>query len=311
MIYDTIIIGAGPAGLTAAIYTLRAGLSTLIMEDPSVMSQAGYAAIIENFPGFPEGINGIGLVSNFKKQVNSLGGTIISGRVKVVSSRDEQGKGLWQVSSDKGEYKTVSVIVASGATAKRLGVKGELEFAGKGVSYCAVCDGIFFKDKNIAVVGGGDSALEEALFLIRFAKKVTIIHRRDRLRAVKLLQDRVFSDKKIEVAWNSVVDRIWGKDKVEKIRIKDTRSGFLAEIECEGVFVSIGKTPNTGFLKNVLDINENSYIITDKSLKTSACGIFACGDCRDTLFRQIVTACGDGALSAESCIRYIDSMKGV
>ena len=310
MIYDTIIIGAGPAGLTAAIYALRAKLNTLVIEDPSVMSQAGYSTVVENFPGFPEGISGVRLILNFKKQVGLLGGTIISGNVKVVNSFNEQGRGLWQISADKGEYKTVSVIAASGATAKRLGVKGEAKFSGKGVSYCAVCDGVFFKDKHIAVIGGGDSALEEALFLTRFAKKVTIIHRRDKLRAVKLLQDRVFSNKKIEIAWDSVMDEISGKDKVEKIRIKNTKSGALTETECEGVFVSIGKTPNTGFLKNVLDIDENGYIITDKSLKASAYGVFACGDCRDTLFRQIITACGDGALAAKSCTSYIDSMKG-
>jgi thioredoxin reductase (NADPH) len=309
VIYDTVIIGAGPAGLTAAIYALRGKLNAINIEDPGVMSQAGYAAIIENFPGFPNGISGIELISNFKKQVSILGGAIIQGGVKAISSCGEQGRSMWRISSDKGEYKGLSVIVASGAVAKRLGVKGEAEFSGKGVSYCAVCDGIFFKDKHIAVVGGGDSALEEALFLSRFAKRLTIIHRRDKLRAVKLLQDRVFSSSKIDIAWDSVVDEISGSSKVEKIRIRDIRSGSLSEIGCEGVFVSIGKSPNTGFLKTVLDIDENGYIITDKGLKTSVCGVFACGDCRDTLFRQVITACGDGALSAGSCIGYVDSMK--
>jgi thioredoxin reductase (NADPH) len=304
--YDVIIIGAGPAGLTAAIYVLRAGLHMRVIEDPSIASQAGYAAMVENFPGFPEGISGVELLSRFKKQVSVLGGNIIPGGVKAVSRYKGHGQREWQVLSGKESYKTVSLIVASGAQAKRLNVKGESEFSGKGVSYCAVCDGVFFKDKHIAVIGGGDSALEEALFLTRFAKKVTIIHRRDKLRAVKLLQNRAFADKKIEIAWNSVIDEVLGKGKVERIRIKNTKSGSLTETGCEGVFVSIGKTPNTDFLKNVLDIDENGYIITDNGLKASAQGIFACGDCRNTMFRQIVTACGDGALAADSCIRYID-----
>jgi thioredoxin reductase (NADPH) len=311
LIYDTVIIGAGPAGLTAAIYALRAGLDMCVIEDPSVTSQAAYAAKVENFPGFPEGINGVELLSRFKKQVGLFGGHIISGRVEAVNRCEGQAQCLWQVLSDKKSYKTISVIIASGAQSKRLNVKGESKFAGKGVSYCAVCDGIFFKNKHITIVGGGDSALEEALFLTKFAGKVTILHRRDRLRAVKLLQERVFADKKIEIMWDSVIEEIMGKDKVEKIKIKNLKSCSLTEIGCEGVFVSIGKTPNTGFLKNTLDIDKNGYIITDNALKASAQGIFACGDCRDTMFRQIVTACGDGALAVDSCIRYIDMVKNV
>lgn len=309
IIYDVIIIGAGPAGLTAAIYALRAKLRTLIIEEPSITSQAGYAAMVENFPGFPEGISGVGLLSRFKEQVGSLGGHISPKGVKAICRYRHHAQGIWQVSSDRESYKTMSVIIATGAAAKKLNVNGESEFSGKGVSYCAVCDGIFFKDRHIAVVGGGDSALEEALFLTRFAGKVTIVHRRDRLRAVKLLQEKAFAEKKIEIAWNSVIEEIMGNDRVEKIRIKDTKSGSLIDINCEGVFISIGKTPNTGFLKNLLDIDENGYIMTDNTLKASVQGVFACGDCRDTLFRQIVTACGDGALAADSCIRYIDKIE--
>jgi thioredoxin reductase (NADPH) len=307
--YDVIIIGAGPAGLTAAVYALRARLRTLIIESPFIISQAGYAGAIENFPGFPKGISGVELLSRFKDQVGLLGGNIISGNVREIKTFDENSSKLWQVFLEDNQYKTVSIIAACGAAARRLEVKGEAEFLGKGVSYCAVCDGMFFKDKDIAVVGGGDSAVEEALFLTRFAAKVYIIHRRNKLRAAKILQDRALADKKINILWDSVIEEIIGGNKVTKLKIKNTMTGLLEEMACDGLFVSIGKTPNAGFLKNIIDINEDGYIITDKELRTSAQGIFACGDCRDTLFRQVITACGDGALAAESCTRYIDSTR--
>jgi len=309
-IYDTIIIGAGPAGLTAAIYTLRAGLKTLVLESPSAMSQAGYAAIIENFPGFPDGISGAGLIQKQKEQAKHLGAEIISAHVDKVESIRENSIESWSVTADTNNYRALSIIVASGASAKRLDTKGEDRFIGKGVSYCAICDGVFFKDKIIAVVGGGDSALEEALFLTRFAKKIYIIHRRDKLRAVKSLQDKALSDPKIEVVWSSVIDEIFGDNMASGIVISNNDTGKTDKLACEGIFISIGKTPSTDFVKDIIDLDENNYIKTDKSLATSMPGIFACGDCRDTFLRQIVTACGDGALAAESCIRYIDSMKG-
>ncbi len=311
MIYDVVIIGAGPAGLTAGIYTLRAGMSTLIIDCPSVISQAAYAFIVENFPGFPHGISGNELLSNLKKQVNILGGLFSSGNVNAMERYAEKGQTFWDIKLEGKHYRSLSAIMATGASAKKLDSKGEEKFLGKGVSYCATCDGIFFKDRPITVVGGGNSALEEALFLTRFARKVIIVHRRDRLRAVQLLQDRVFADKKIEIAWNSIVDEILGDNRVLGLRIKDVLTGRLRNIECEGVFVSIGKNPNTYFLKGLTELDSQGYIVTGKNLETSQEGVFACGDCRDSIFKQIVTSCGDGALAAETCRQYIDARKGL
>jgi thioredoxin reductase (NADPH) len=311
LIYDVVIIGAGPAGLTAGIYTLRAGMSTLIIDCPSVISQAAYAFIVENFPGFPHGISGHELLSNLKKQVNTLGGLFSSGNVNAMEKYAEKGQTFWDIKLEGKHYRSLSAITATGASAKKLDSKGEEKFLGKGVSYCATCDGIFFKDRTITVVGGGNSALEEALFLTRFARKVIIVHRRDRLRAVQLLQDRVFADKKIEIAWNSIVDEILGDNRVLGLRIKDVLTGRLRNIECEGVFVSIGKNPNTYFLKGLTELDSQGYIVTGKNLETSQEGVFACGDCRDSIFKQIVTSCGDGALAAETCRQYIDARKGL
>lgn len=312
MIYDAAIIGAGPAGLTAGIYTSRAGLNTFITDDLSNISQAAYAGIIENFPGFDKGINGAEFISRSKTQVLSFGGDVVSQKVKEVRPIVVEGRHCFQVSCDNAEYTALAVIAASGAFARRLGVKGEAEFLGKGVSYCAVCDGAFFKDKAIAVAGGGDSAVEEALFLTRFAKKVVIIHRRDKLRAVKALQEKVFSNKKIEISWDSVVEEVIGSGtaKMSGLKIRNTKTQKTSHLECEGLFVSIGRIPNTDFLKNTVDLDTNGYIITGKGLSTTAKGVFACGDCRDTLLMQVVTACADGAVAAQSCLAYIDKIKG-
>jgi thioredoxin reductase (NADPH) len=308
LIHDVIVIGAGPAGLTAALYVLRANLKALIIEDPFIASQAAYAFVIENFPGFPGGISGMDLMKKLKEQVASFGVEILSESAAGITNSG-QGPQLWQVSAGKSVYGAVSVIVASGAIPKKLGVSGEYEFTGKGVSYCAACDGALFKDKNVVVAGGGDSALEEALFLSRFAKKVSIVHRRDKLRAAKILQTKVFAQDKIGIMWNSAIEEIMGEKAVSKLRLRDTVTGELRDIDCQGLFVSVGTTPNTDFVKDTLDMDENGYIITGNGLSASAQGIFVCGDCRDTLFRQIVTACGDGAVAARSCVHYVDTMK--
>jgi thioredoxin reductase (NADPH) len=311
LIYDIVIIGAGPAGLTAAMYALRARMAVLVIECPSVISQAIYALTVENFPGFPDGINGSEFITNLKKQVNSLGGSILSSDIKSIERHAPGDQDTFHVRTEKAQYDALSVIIATGASAKRLNSQGEERFLGKGVSYCAACDGMFFKDRHIAVVGGGDSALEEALFLTRFAKRIFLIHRRDKLRAVKLLQDRVFSNAKIDIVWNSVIDEILGDNKMLGLRVKNKSTGISADLDCQGLFVSIGKTPNTGFLQGMVGLDSQGYIITDKALETSEKGIFACGDCRDTLFRQIITACGDGALASEICRKYIDAKKGL
>ena len=308
--YDVIIIGAGPAGLTAAIYTLRARLKALIIESPSIMSQAGYAAFVENFPGFSQGVSGTQLLSDLKAQAASLGAELISGDVNGVESLKQKTQNVWQVNTTEKHYPALSIIAASGTSVRKLGISGEDKFLGKGLSYCAICDGAFFKEKEIAVIGGGDAAVEEAIFLTRFASKVTIVHRRDRLRATRLLQERALSDKKIDISWSSIVDKILGENKVSGLRLKNSDTNILTELRCEGVFVSIGAIPNTGFLKNTVGLNDGGYITTDRELKASEKGIFACGDCRDTYLKQIVTACGDGALAAYSCQQYIDQLKG-
>lgn len=309
-IYDVIIIGAGPAGLTAAIYILRAHLKTLIIESPSIMSQAGYAVLIENFPGFPQGISGSQFIANLKIQVTSLGAELIVDDVGGIEFLKEQKQEILQVNTSDKAYQALSLIVASGASARKLGIPDEDRFLGKGLSYCATCDGVFFKDKIIAVIGGGDTAIEEALFLTRFAKKIYIIHRRDRLRAVKSLQDKALSSQKIEIIWSSVVNEILGEGTVAGLRLKNRVTAKRDDLECQGVFISIGKRPNTDFLKDIVALDKNSYIRADKDLHTSKTGIFACGDCRDTFLRQIITACGDGALAAYSCQQYIEHLKG-
>ncbi len=305
-IYDVIIIGAGPAGLTAAMYTSRACLKTLIIENPSIMSQAGYAVLVENFPGFTQGVSGPQFIANLKSQAISLGAELIVGNVNSVKFLKQQNHGIWQINTLDKTYRALSQIVASGASARKLDIPDEDRFLGKGLSYCATCDGAFFKDKEIAVIGGGNSAVEEAIFLTRFAGKVTIIHRRDKLRATRFLQEKAFSNKRIDILWNSIVDKILGDSKVSGLRLKNLDTNTLRELRCEGVFVSIGKIPNTEFLKGVTSLDDNGYVITDRELKTSEKGIFACGDCRDTFLRQIVTACGDGALAAYSCQQYIE-----
>ena len=308
--YDVIIIGAGPAGLTAAIYTLRARLKTLIVGSASIMSQAGYALLVENFPGFAQGISGPQLISEVKTQAMSLGAEFLTGDVNGVESLKQQDQEIWQADISGKKYSAMSLIVATGASSRKLGIMDEDKLLGRGVSYCATCDGAFFKDKEIAVIGGGDAAVAEAIFLTRFASKVTIVHRRERLRATKLLQEKAFANKAIEVSWNSVVDKILGHSKVSGLQLRDVNTNALKEFSCEGVFVSIGKIPNTEFLKSIANLDDNGYVITDRELKVSERGVFACGDCRDTSLRQIVTACGDGALAAYSCQQYLDEMKG-
>lgn len=308
--HDAVIIGAGPAGLTAAIYTLRAGLSTLVIEDPATLSQAGYAASVENLTGFPEGIRGSEFIQKGRQQITAFGAEVISGRVETVRTVDNGKYNLWDIALGGRNCRSMSVIAASGASPKRLNVPGEESFLGKGVSYCAICDGLFFRNKAVAVAGGGNSAVEEALFLTKFASKVYIIHRRNALRAVKLLQDEALSNDKIEIIWDSVIEEISGDGKVSQLKLRNAADNTMSRLDCEGLFVSIGSSPNTDFVRGLADLDESGYIITDKYLSSSRPGIFACGDCRDTALRQIITACGDGALAGTSCQQYIDKIKG-
>jgi thioredoxin reductase (NADPH) len=303
MDYDVIIIGGGPAGLTAGIYASRARLKALLIESFSVPGQAVTTDHIENYPGFPDGINGFELIEKFKNQAGKFGAEIIADEVKSIKP-DRAG---WKIETEHKSYTALSVIIATGASPKKLNAPGEDSFRGKGVSYCATCDGALFKDREVVVVGGGDTALEEALFLTRFVKRATVIHRRDALRGTKILQERTFANKKIGFMWDSVVSEILGSNKVTGVKVKNLKSGREMDFPCDGVFIFVGYAPNTGFLKGLAKLDENGYVITDDNCNTSRPGIFACGDCCRKLLRQVVTACGQGATAAFVCQQYLES----
>jgi thioredoxin reductase (NADPH) len=311
MDYDVIIIGGGPAGLTAALYASRARLKTLVLESFSVPGQAIITDCIENYPGFPEGISGFELVDRFKKQAEKFGTEFKASHVKDIKECKEGKYAAWEVTTEKESYHSLALIIASGARPKKLGLAGEERLQGRGVSYCATCDGALYKDKDIIVVGGGDTAIEEALFLTRFAKKVSLVHRRNRLRATKILQERALSNEKIDFIWESEVIDVLGEQKVKGVRVKNVKTAEESEVACNGVFVFVGYLPNTDFVKGVVKPDKNGYIITDDDMNTSKKGIFACGDARKKLLRQVVTACGDGATAAFSAQQYVEELKGI
>jgi thioredoxin reductase (NADPH) len=250
-------------------------------------------------------VNGFELIEKFKVQALKFGTEFVSGEVKDI----KESKPGWQIVTEDKTYTALSVIIATGASPKRLDVPGEDKFRGRGVSYCATCDGALFKNKEVVMVGGGDTALEEAIFLTRFAKKVTVIHRRNALRGTKILQERAFSNKKIEFVWDSVVSEIVGANKAAGVKIKNVKTNAGTDFSCDGVFIFVGYTPNTGFLKDALSMDESGYIIAEDNCLTSKPGIFACGDCRKKLLRQVVTACGDGATAAFAAQHYIENLQ--
>ncbi len=304
MIYDVVIVGGGPSGMSAAIYAARARLKTLLVEKAGCGGQIAITDHLENYPGFEEGINGFDLAMKMEKQARTFGCEIAYGEVSFIETEDAIKK---VVLSDKKEYFTKTIIIASGANFKKLGIEGEQEFIGKGVSYCATCDGPFFRNKEIAVVGGGDSALQEALYLTKFATKVNLIHRRDQFRAAKILQEKVFAEHKINIIFDSVVEKISGNLSVEQIILKNVKNNISSQLSVNGIFVFVGWLPNTNFLDNTsIILNEAGYIITDDNMKTSVEGIFACGDVRQKILRQVVTAAGDGAIAAISAQHYIE-----
>ncbi len=307
--YDTIIVGGGPAGYTAGIYAARSGLKTLLVEGAATVSQITITDLIENYPGIPDGINGYDLMQLFKKQAQNFGLEIITSDVQSIK-RTGDNPAMWDIDLADKSFRTLSVIAATGAQWNKLGVPGEVEFAGKGVSYCATCDGPFYRDKDVVVVGGGDTAIQEALFLTHFAKKVTVLHRRDRLRAAAILQKRAFAEKKIEFVWKAKLTEVAGTEFVTGVKMADVESGKVSAIEAEGVFIFVGRTPSTGLFRDVLKLDAGGYIITDDNMRTSAPGIFAAGDCRAKLFRQVVTAAGDGANAIYSAELYVDELKG-
>lgn len=306
MIYDVAVIGAGPAGLAAGLYAARAKLSTVVFEKMFPGGQAALTHNIENYPGFPEGVNGMELTDAMKQQVEKLGAEFVNGDVEKI---DKNGD-LFTVFLKGESFKAKTVILATGAQPRKLGVKGEKEFIGRGISYCATCDGAFYKDKPIAMVGGGDTAIQEALYLTRFASTVYVIHRRNELRATKILQEHAFKNEKIKFIWDSIVKEIKGKDGVEEVVFENVKSGKQDSISVDGIFVAIGYTPNTEFAKDLVQLDEQGYIITDERMKTKTPGLFAAGDVRQKPLRQVVTAVADGAIAAVEAGKFLENSEG-
>jgi thioredoxin reductase (NADPH) len=302
--YDVAIIGSGPAGLTAAIYTRRADLETVVVEGMAAGGQLVITTAVENFPGFPEGVQGPELMDRMKKQAQKFGAEFTSGDITAVDFDSRPFK--LTVGSASIEARTV--IIATGSSSRWLGLEAEKKLMGKGVSGCATCDGFFFSGKEIAVVGGGDAAIEEATFLTRFASKVTVIHRRDELRASKAMQKKVLENDKIEFAWNSIVEDILDvkQNKVTAVALKDVKTGERRELPVEGVFIAIGHEPATKIFKGKLELDERGYIVTKNNTRTSVPGVFAAGDVQDSRYRQAISAAGSGCMAAIDALKFLE-----
>jgi thioredoxin reductase (NADPH) len=309
-VHDLIIVGGGPAGFTAGLYGARAGLKTLLLEGASTVSQITATDLIENYPGIPDGINGFELIEKFRQQALQFGMVLAGGDVGSIERQAWGDVGGWRIRAGEHHHDALAVIIATGAHWRRLGVPGEEAFIGKGVSFCATCDGPFFRNREVVVVGGGNTAVQEALFLTHFASKVTLVHRRARLRASGILPRRAFDNPKIDFAWNAVVDEITGAEGVQSIRIRDVRTAATRIIPAEGIFIFIGLIPNTELVRGLVELDQGGHIIVDANMGTSAKGIFAGGDCTAKLLRQVVTACGDGATAAHAAQLYVEDVKG-
>ena len=303
--FDVIIVGGGGAGLTAALYASRAKLKTLLLEKLSPGGQIGLTDVVENYPGFPKGITGPEISLLMEEQAKKYGTDV---RYEEAESFQKTGARIL-IKTNKGMLEAKSVILASGAQFRTLNVPLEKELTGRGVSYCATCDGAFFKDKEIIVVGGGDSALQEGLFLTRFATLVSVIHRRDRLRASPILQERAKNNSKIHFIWDTIVSEIKGSGKVGSVQLKNVKTGEEREFKTDGVFVFIGHDPSTGFLKGFVDLDEKGYVRTSEHLETSVPGVFACGEVRAGAVKQLVTACGEGCEAALSAQAYLENLE--
>ncbi|MBV8234789.1 MAG: thioredoxin-disulfide reductase [Acidimicrobiia bacterium] len=306
---DVLIIGSGPAGHTAALYTARANLHPLVLEgEPSSTSdqpggQLMLTTDVENYPGFVDGVQGPELMTIFKEQAARFGAQYVTTKANKVDFSVRP----FMVWADDEEHQARAVIVATGARSLMLGLESERRLLGYGLSTCATCDGFFHRGEDIAVVGGGDSAVEEAIFLTRFAEKVTLVHRRDQLRASKIMQDRAFANDKIEFRWNTVVDEVLGDGKVSGVRLRDVSSGELSDLPVTGVFVAIGHAPNTDIFGGQLDMDENGYITTHEGTRTNVEGVFAAGDVQDHVYRQAITAAGSGCMAAIDAERWLEA----
>ncbi|NMC46020.1 MAG: thioredoxin-disulfide reductase [Chloroflexi bacterium] len=298
-----IILGSGPAGLAAALYAARAELSPLVLTGTEIGGQAATTSVIENYPGFPEGVGGSELADLLSKNAEKFGARF---EYDVATSVD-LSKRPFQLATYGKQFSTQTLIITTGASPNKLNVPGEKELTGRGVSYCATCDGWFFKDKKVAVVGGGDSALEEGLFLTRYASSVTIIHRRDELRAGALLQKRAMNNPKISFIWDTVVEEINGTDALTSLTLKNKKTGHSSNFPVDGLFIFIGHSPNTALFKDALKMDEKGYIETDKLMQTSLAGVFAAGEVTDAVYRQVVTSAGMGAAAAIQATRFIES----
>jgi len=302
------IIGAGPAGLAAGLYAARSGLTTIILEMAFPGGQIANAACVENYPGFVEGISGMELGRCMHRQAEQSGAEMLTVEVSSFVPATQGRGGHHVVKTSEEDVSAQAVIVATGARYRMLGVPGETELTGKGVSYCATCDGPFYRGKKVAVIGGGDTAITDALELTTFASQVTVIHRRDELRAGKVLQEKARNNPKVDFLWNSVVEEVAGEPVVSSLRLKNTKNGTISQLPVAGVFVAVGSVPSTGFLGGVLPLDESGCIITNEQMETDIAGVFAAGDVRHNSARQVVTAAGDGATAALSARRYISSL---
>lgn len=303
-IYDVIVIGSGPGGMTAALYASRSNLSTLLIERGVPGGQLINTAEIENYSGF-KSIKGPELANNMYEGATRFGAEYTFGDVREVID----GKEYKQVVTSNKIFKARAIVIATGAEHKKLGIPGEGQLNGRGVSYCAVCDGAFFRERPLVVIGGGDSAVEEGTYLTQFASEVTIIHRRDELRAQKILQDRAFSNDKVNFIWNTVVEEIQGENNVQSLRLRNVETNEISEFSADGVFIYVGLIPNTKAFEGLGITDEEGWIVTDKKMETSVPGIFAVGDVRDTVLRQVATAVGDGSIAGDAAFKYIEKLK--
>jgi thioredoxin reductase (NADPH) len=303
---EVLIIGSGPAGLTAAIYASRSLLSPVLITGNALGGQAATTSDVENYPGFPNGIGGMDLMQLMQQQAESLGTRVVMDEVVEVNLRQHPF-----VCKTYGEtYEAKALIIATGVSPRLLGVPGEEEFKGRGVSYCATCDGFFYKDKTTVVVGGGDAAVVEAIYLTRFAKKVYVVHRRNELRAQKITQERAFKNSRIEFVWDSVVTAVLGTDHVTGIRVKNVKTGAEAVLEAEGMFSYIGNIPNTQLFTGQLELDDAGYIVTDRNMHTSVPGVFAAGDVQERTLKQVATAVGSGAMAAMEAEKFVAELEG-